>query len=185
MGEANDIHVASVVLAAVALGLAVSTHGNFPITLDDDISDKKPFGSFGEFFPFYLNEHSDPVCRLLHVIGTTIVSAYVLIFHRAAILHMVFAGSIGFMACEIFRFSDHGALEAAVIFSLFVIMNATFSNKIGYEPILIGYFFAWVGHFYFEQNKPATFIYPAYSLASDYYMMYLVYTRQLLIGLYI
>ena len=35
---------------------------------------------------------------------------------------------------------------------------------------LFGYFFAWVGHFYFEHNKPATFKYPFYSLVSDFIM---------------
>ena len=33
---------------------------------------------------------------------------------------------------------------------------------------IIGYGFAWVGHFFFEKNKPATFKYPWYSLASDF-----------------
>lgn len=35
---------------------------------------------------------------------------------------------------------------------------------------LAGYGFAWVGHFYFEHNKPATFDYPFYSLIGDWVM---------------
>src|SRR5258706_5356193 len=35
---------------------------------------------------------------------------------------------------------------------------------------LIGYGFAWVGHFFFEHNKPATFKNPFYSLAGDWVM---------------
>lgn len=33
-----------------------------------------------------------------------------------------------------------------------------------------GYAWAWVGHFYFEHNKPATFKYPFYSFIGDWYM---------------
>ncbi|MFN0293607.1 Mpo1-like protein [Pedobacter helvus] len=36
----------------------------------------------------------------------------------------------------------------------------------------LGYGFAWVGHFFFEKNKPATFQYPAYSLASDFLLFW-------------
>ncbi|MBY6093371.1 DUF962 domain-containing protein [Ferrimonas balearica] len=36
---------------------------------------------------------------------------------------------------------------------------------------VIGYGFAWVGHFGFGHNKPATFQYPFYSLAADWVML--------------
>lgn len=36
----------------------------------------------------------------------------------------------------------------------------------------LGYGFAWVGHYFFEQNKPATFQYPGYSLASDFILFW-------------
>jgi len=36
----------------------------------------------------------------------------------------------------------------------------------------VGYGFAWVGHYFFEKNKPATFQYPFFSLASDFLMFF-------------
>jgi hypothetical protein len=36
--------------------------------------------------------------------------------------------------------------------------------------LVSGYAFAWVGHFFFEKNRPATFKYPFYSLAGDWVM---------------
>lgn len=33
-----------------------------------------------------------------------------------------------------------------------------------------GYAFAWVGHFFFEHNRPATFKYPGYSFIGDWRM---------------
>ncbi|WP_251358847.1 DUF962 domain-containing protein [Kangiella sp. TOML190] len=35
---------------------------------------------------------------------------------------------------------------------------------------LIGYGFAWIGHFFVEKNKPATFQYPLWSFIADYKM---------------
>lgn len=33
----------------------------------------KRFNSFAEFYPYYLSEHSNSICRRLHFIGTTLV----------------------------------------------------------------------------------------------------------------
>ena len=42
-----------------------------------------------------------------------------------------------------------------------------------------GYGFAWVGHYFFEKNRPATFIYPLYSLGSDFVMFWHILSGQL------
>ena len=33
--------------------------------------------------------------------------------------------------------------------------------------LAVGYAFAWVGHFFFEKNRPATFTHPVYSFLGD------------------
>lgn len=37
---------------------------------------------------------------------------------------------------------------------------------------IVGYGFAWIGHFFYEKNKPATFQYPIYSLISDFILFF-------------
>ncbi len=44
---------------------------------------------------------------------------------------------------------------------------------------LIGYGFAWVGHFVFEKNRPATFTYPLWSLMGDWKMFWQMLTGKL------
>ena len=88
------------------------------------------FQTLKEFYPYYLKEHLNPTCRILHFIGTGL---------------------------------------------LFIILFASIWLSNYWLLILIpfvGYGFAWVGHYFFEKNKPATFQYPFFSLASDFLMFF-------------
>ena len=42
-----------------------------------------------------------------------------------------------------------------------------------------GYFFAWLGHFFVEKNRPATFTYPLFSLAGDFHMYSLMWLARM------
>jgi hypothetical protein len=55
---------------------------------------------------------------------------------------------------------------------IFTFLYALFTSQLVYLWLLpvLGYGFAWVGHFFFEHNKPATFTYPFYSLMADWVM---------------
>lgn len=44
---------------------------------------------------------------------------------------------------------------------------------------VIGYGFAWVGHFVFERNRPATFSYPLWSFMGDWKMFWLTITGRM------
>ncbi len=90
----------------------------------------KEYTSFKSFYPFYLSQHSNPVARKLHYIGTSLV----------------------------------------IILLISVLLTGHLKGLL-LLPVL-GYAFAWVGHFFFEKNKPATFTYPWYSLLADFVMLY-------------
>ena len=55
-----------------------------------------------------------------------------------------------------------------VAFAIFALLSGQWGWLIA-MPVA-GYFFAWVGHFGIEKNRPATFTYPLWSLAADFKM---------------
>lgn len=77
--------------------------------------DPRSFDSFASFYPFYLGEHRNPICRRMHFVGSTLT-----------------------LLC----------LAALVI---------TRNPWWLLAGLLCGYGFAWIGHFGFEKNKPASF----------------------------
>ncbi len=45
--------------------------------------------------------------------------------------------------------------------------------------LIQGYAFAWVGHFFFEHNRPATFQYPLFSFMGDWRLWWEIATRRI------
>lgn len=95
------------------------------------------YGTFKEFYPYYLQEHSNRTCRRLHFIGTT--------------LGLVLA-------------------ILAVVTQMWWLIAVAFVQ---------GYAWAWVGHFVFEHNKPATFKYPWKSYLGDWKMWWQMLTGKI------
>lgn len=60
-------------------------------------------------------------------------------------------------------------------FLVFVLLVLAIVQGWGWRWILVpvvGYGFAWIGHAFFEKNKPATFKYPFWSLISDFKLFF-------------
>ena len=98
---------------------------------------EKKYHSFAEFWPFYLSQHSNRTCRILHAFGTTL--GIVLLIYAVATQH----------------------------FELIPIC------------FVFGYGFSWIGHFFFEKNRPATFTYPKWSFLGDFVMLKYFYIGKL------
>lgn len=63
---------------------------------------------------------------------------------------------------------------------LFILIFSAAVGKFFLMPLalVVGYGFAWVGHFGIEGNRPATFIYPFWSFISDWRMWFLMLIRK-------
>lgn len=60
---------------------------------------------------------------------------------------------------------------------LWFVVQAQYSSL--WWVLLAGYGPAWIGHFIFEKNRPATFTYPRWSLLADYKMVWYWLSGQL------
>jgi hypothetical protein len=70
---------------------------------------------------------------------------------------------------------------AGTTIAAFLILLALGLRSWGYllAAVVCGYAFAWVGHFFVEKNKPATFKHPFWSLAADWKMWALALSGRL------
>lgn len=95
------------------------------------------YKTLAEFYPYYLQEHSNRTCRRLHFIGST----------------------LGIVL----------AVSAVLTASWWLLAVA----------LVQGYAWAWVGHFFFEHNKPATFKWPWLSFKGDWKMWWQMLTGKI------
>lgn len=70
-----------------------------------------------------------------------------------------------------------GSTLAVIQLIRFLLLSFTLTQFL--LVFVIGYGFAWIGHFVFEKNKPATFKYPLLSFRGDMMLLYEVYTGKM------
>lgn len=124
--------------------------------------------SFDTFYPWYLGEHQSALNRRLHFVGTTGFFAVVAtcLVDRPFAVGLLIASALGlgtaFFAMEAKRSA------APVLLTIIVLAILAHPGLLG--GVVFAYFFAWIGHFGVEKNRPATFTYPLWSLAGDFRM---------------
>lgn len=160
-------------MGVVSVGVACASHSKLGATIfGQSPSESKSFRSLQEFYPYYLTEHRNPISRGLHVVGTSIFFLVLLARYRLQIPNLAIALALGTVLSEFLSPLSHGLVEFVAVGATISLLAWARKMPVPWILPLIGYFFAWIGHFCFEKNRPATFIYPSYSLLSDFIMWF-------------
>ena len=67
----------------------------------------------------------------------------------------------------------------SIAFALLITALATQLWGLVVVALIQGYAFAWIGHFFFEHNKPATFRYPRFSFMGDWRLWWEILTGKI------
>lgn len=95
------------------------------------------YATFAEFYPYYLTQHANRICRRAHFIGSSSAVAAVVQY-----------------------------LDSMNPWWILV-------------ALVSGYGGAWIGHFFFEKNRPASFTQPLFSFMADWKMWWQMLTGKL------
>lgn len=169
----SGILFCGLIIAIATIAIQQRDSPPFNEYLPKKVSSTKPYLTFEQFYPHYLSEHSKLITRQWHYVGTALVILY-LLFNPILLMPILAAGTAGYSAVPFLRHIPNGSYEAGLLLAIYLIGSVLSTRSLTKSilPLILGYSFAWVGHFYFEFNKPATFIYPTYSLMGDFRMMY-------------
>lgn len=139
------------------------------MTDDTVANNNERFTSFEEFWPFYLSEHNSANSRRLHFVGT---SGWFASIAGSAIFNPVgFSASMlgfGLILRDAMKKEKEGPAWKHV--AAMVLLPTLASPILFPAGIVWAYGCAWAGHFLIEDNRPATFKQPVWSLVGDFRM---------------